>query len=71
MWLTMGNPPNRFQKNFDWSLTNSTGSISFFQTSTNLTDWVTIFSATNDGSVCTYFDDDPSNASCFYRLVPQ
>jgi hypothetical protein len=70
-WLVMGNPINRFQKNFDWSLTNSTGSISFFQTSTNLTDWVTIFSATNDGSVCTYFDVNPSNASCFYRLVPQ
>ena len=71
MWLVMGNPPNRFQKNFDWSLTNSTGSISFFQTSTNLTDWVTLFSETNNGSVCAFFNFDPSSTHRFYRVVPQ
>jgi hypothetical protein len=68
MWLNL---PSQFQKNFDWSLTNSTGSVALFQTSTNLADWVTIFSATNDGTIWTFENMNPSSSSRFYRVVPQ
>jgi hypothetical protein len=71
MWLIMGDFPNQFQKNFDWSLTNSTGSVSLFQTSANLTDWVTDFSVTNDGSVWTFENSNPLSTYRFYRVVPQ
>lgn len=71
MQLAKGSAPNEFQKYFDWSLTNSVGSVSLFQTSTNLTDWVTIFSVTNDGSDWVFQDINPASARRFYRVVPQ
>ena len=71
MWFNMGNFPNQFQKGFDWSLTNSVGSVSLFQTSTNLTDWVTDFSVTNDGTVWTFVNSNPSSTYRFYRVIPQ
>jgi hypothetical protein len=71
MWLVMGNSPNRLQKNLDWSLTNLAGAVYLFKTSSNLTDWVTLFSETNNGSVCTFLNYDPSSAQRFYRVVPQ
>jgi len=70
MWLLMGNQ-NSFQKNFDWKLTNPAGSVAVLQTSTNLADWVTLFSATNDSSVYTFMNYQPSATARFYRVIPQ
>jgi hypothetical protein len=67
MWLTL----QSFQRNFDWSPASASGSQFAFQTSTNLNNWVTIFSVTNNGSVSTYLNSNPSSTSRFYRLVPQ
>jgi len=66
MWLTLPN----LQRSFDWSPASQTGSPFAFQTSTNLNDWDTIFSVTNNGSISTYMNS-PSSASRFYRLIPQ
>jgi hypothetical protein len=71
MWFNMVYLTNPFRKNFDWSLTNSAGSVSLFQTSTNLTDWVTDFSVTNDGTVWTFVNSNPLSTYRFYRVVPQ
>jgi hypothetical protein len=69
MWLLMGNQLS-FQKNFDWNLTNTAGLVALLQTSTNLADWVTLFSATNDSSVYTFENHQPSATARFYRVIP-
>jgi hypothetical protein len=71
MWFNMVYLTNQFTKNFDWSLTNSAGSVSLFQTSTNLMDWVTDFSVTNDGTVWTFVNSNPLSTYRFYRVIPQ
>lgn len=76
MWLVMGSRVNNYfvqslQHGFDWSMTSPTGATFLLQTSTNLTDWVSLDAIQNDGSVCTYFNTNPKSPSRFYRLVPQ
>jgi hypothetical protein len=71
MWLTMGSYPYTFKQSFDWSFASPAGAQFLFQTSTNLTDWVTLFTNSNDGSVTTYLVYKPASSSRFYRLVPQ
>jgi len=71
MWLAMGKYPNWTNTRFEWKPISVSGAQFLFQTSTNLTDWVTLFTNSNDGSVCTYFNSNPSSASRFYRLIPQ
>jgi hypothetical protein len=70
MWLRMDQMRNQWRKS-DWSLTNSIGTVLLFQTSTNLTDWVTLFQATNNGGVCNYENLYPSSPHRFYRVIPQ
>ena len=38
--------------------------------STNLSLWATLFTVTNDGSVCSYVNEGPGSAVRFYRLTP-
>jgi hypothetical protein len=68
MWLLFG---NNFQESFGWKPSSLPGAPFAFQTSTNLNNWVTIFAVTNNGSVSTYLNSNPSSTSRFYRLVPQ
>ena len=70
MSLTIGSPPYPLQREFDWPLTNSIGSVSLFQTSTNLADWVTMFAATNDGTFWSFYNYSPTSAYRFYRVSP-
>jgi len=44
--------------------------MGLFQTSSNLIDWVTLFSATNNGSLWTFANYNPSSSQRFYRVVP-
>jgi hypothetical protein len=68
MWLWfVGN----FQESFDWKPSSLSGAQFAMQTSTNLTNWTTLFTVTNNSSVCTYFNANPASASRFYRLIPQ
>jgi hypothetical protein len=69
LWLWL--PSLKFYTNFDWKSVTPTGSQFAFQTSTNLANWTTIFTVTNNSSVVTYFNGSPFSASRFYRLVPQ
>ena len=76
MWLTMGSSNNNlyqnsFQKNFEWLAASPAGAPYNFQTSSNLIDWVTLFTVTNNGAINTYFVNNPVSSSRFYRLVPQ
>lgn len=76
MWLTMGGSNNNyllnnFRRGFEWSETSQAGTQYDFQTSTNMTDWITLFAVTNNGTVCTYWVNNPSSPHRFYRLVPQ
>jgi hypothetical protein len=71
MWLGTGTNPGLSPSRFDWNATSATGAQFALQTSTNLTQWTNLFTVTNDGSVCTYFNLNHTSPSRFYRLVPQ
>ncbi|MFZ0829125.1 MAG: hypothetical protein WAO02_17060 [Verrucomicrobiia bacterium] len=77
MWLSMGpsenntySPQNTHHR-FEWSPVSQAGTPFVLQTSTNLADWVTLFSVTNNGSISSYFVNNPASVSRFYRLIPQ
>jgi hypothetical protein len=53
-----------------WTVSSKAGATLLLQTSTNLTDWITLSTVQNDGSICTLSDVDPSSAQRFYRVVP-
>ncbi len=68
MWLVgVGKKP----ESFVWKPSSLSGAPFAMQTSTNLANWTTLFTVTNNGSVCTYFNENPASAGRFYRLVPQ
>lgn len=75
MWLTMGSNPNytlnTFQRSFEWPLVSPANSPFVFQTSTNLKDWVGLFTNVNDGKIFTYFANNPTSPGRFYRVVQQ
>jgi hypothetical protein len=71
MWLLLGSGNNALTQRFDWSPKGPTGAQFAFQTSTNLSDWVLLFTLTNNGSICTYVNDHPSSTQRFYRLLPE
>jgi hypothetical protein len=68
MWLWF---VGKTQKDFEWKPTSAAGSQFTLQTSTNLASWINLFTVTNDGSVCTYFNVNPASPSRFYRLIQQ
>jgi hypothetical protein len=63
-------PVDNFQS-FEWSPTSMAGTVYALQTSTNLSNWNTLFEVTNNGSVCTYQNVNANSQSRFYRLTPQ
>ena len=67
MWLTIGST----QESFEWMPVGASGAAFAVQTSTDLANWMTLFTVTNNGSVCTYFVYQPASTKRFYRLVPQ
>jgi len=67
MWLTIGNT----QESFDWEPVSAIGAVFAMQTATDLKNWTTLFTVTNNGSVCSYFVSNPASTWRFYRLVPQ
>jgi hypothetical protein len=74
MWLVIGQLPSPFPKNpvdFEWIANSAIGSTALFQTSTNLTSWTTIFTATNDGTTWNFYNQNPVSVKRFYRVVPQ
>ena len=71
VWLLMGASPITFQKSFDWSFASPASAQFLFHTSTDLTDWITLFTNSNDGTITTYSVQNPASPSRFYRLVPQ
>jgi len=58
------------QQTFEWALSGSTVAAYNFQTSTNLSDWVTMFGVTNNGAICDFYNQ-PSSVQRFYRVFPQ
>jgi hypothetical protein len=70
MWLLMGQYPWT-TTSFEWKPTSAWGAQFLFQTSTDLTDWVTLFTNSNDGTITTYVVGNPPSPTRFYRLVPQ
>ena len=71
MWLENGTYPSGSSQNVIWKPSSLPGVPFAMQTSTNLMNWTTLFSVTNNGSVTTYLNINPASASRFYRLVPQ
>jgi len=71
MWLEMGKYPNWTTTSFVWKPTSTLGAQFLFQTSTDLNDWVTLFTNLNDGTITTYSVENPASPARFYRLVPQ
>ncbi len=68
MWLWF---VGKTQNDFEWKPKSAVGGQFTLQTSTNLASWINLFTVTNDGSVCTYFNDNPASPSHFYRLIQQ
>ncbi len=56
---------------YSWLPIGAAGANFDFQTSTNLIDWTTLFVIPNDGSINSYFNENPSSAQRFYRIVAQ
>jgi len=72
MWPEKGtNPSNFTEQSFEWKPSSLSGAQFIMQTSTSLTNWVNLFTVSNDGSICTFFNYNPSSIQRFYRLVPQ
>ncbi|HEY4414804.1 MAG TPA: hypothetical protein VGO57_03845 [Verrucomicrobiae bacterium] len=68
MWLSFA---GKTPRDFTWTATGAAGSQFSLQTSTDLASWVNLFTITNDGSVCTYLNENPTSTTRFYRLAPQ
>ncbi|MGA2247659.1 MAG: hypothetical protein ABSH48_21950 [Verrucomicrobiota bacterium] len=64
LWLTESSP-----KRIVWEPKSLSGTLLTMQTSANFTNWTTLFTVTNNGSVCTYFNDSPTSTSRFYQLI--
>jgi hypothetical protein len=71
MWLDIGTYPGWSTTKFEWKPTSEPGALFLFQTSTNLADWLTLFTSCNNGGVTTYFMSSPKASTRFYRLIPQ
>ena len=71
MWLRIGNYPSWSTQDFVWKPSSLSGAQFAMQTSTNLMNWTTLFTVVNNGSVCTYFNDNPQSLTRFYKLVAQ
>ncbi len=67
MWLWFAGSS---QKSFDWNPDSLAGASFAMQTSTNLINWTTLFTVTNNSGVCTYLNENPVGANGFYRLIP-
>ena len=59
------------QKSFEWKPSSLSGAQFAMQTSTNLMNWTTLFTVTNNNTVTTYLNVNPISASRFYRLISQ
>ena len=70
MWLELGKFPNTSATSYDWNCTSAIGGQFIFQTSTDLVNWVNLFTVTNNGSVNTFQNYNPASPSRFYRLKP-
>jgi hypothetical protein len=68
MWLQF---VERIQESYVWQPSSLSSARFAMQTSTNRMNWTTLFTVTNSGSVCTYFNENPASAVRFYRLIPQ
>jgi hypothetical protein len=58
----------QIQEGYVWQQGSLPDAQFAMQTSTNLMNWTTLFAVTNNGSVCTYVNDNPASAIRFYRL---
>ena len=67
MTLMVNNRPSQY----NWMVAGVAGANYDFQTSTNLSNWTTLFVVPNDGSINSYLNENPSSAQRFYRIVPQ
>ena len=67
IWLEIG----QVQQYHDWTASSAVGTPCSMETSTNLTDWVTLFTITNSGSDCTYWVQNPASTARFYHIVSQ
>ncbi len=62
---------NNNETRFEWQPSSQAGTVYALQTSTNLFGWNTLFTVTNNGTVCTYENMTANSAARFYRLIPQ
>lgn len=68
--LWFSSTAENLQKSFDWKPCSLWGTQYAMQTSPDLVNWTTLFTVTNNGSICTFIDS-PSGTSQFFRLIPQ
>jgi hypothetical protein len=56
---------------YEWKPCSLAGTQYAMQASKDLLNWTTLFTVTNNGSVCIYNVAGPFGANQFYRLIPQ
>ena len=70
MQLQRGKYPYQSRSSYQWQRASTADSQFTFQTSTDLVNWVNLFVVTNNGSVTTFYSDNPTSPSRFYQLIP-
>jgi hypothetical protein len=71
MFLKLGATADASANAYEWKPTSQAGEQFRLQTSTNLANWLSLFTVTNNGSIITYWVENPKSRSRFYRLQPQ
>ena len=70
-WIQDGSGGSSQATNGTWHLPISIGGQASLQISTNQTDWQTVATATNTGSVTEWYHDGNTNSPTYFRAVPQ
>lgn len=69
LWLVFGSPTEQSHR-FEWPISGAANAPFVLQASTDLINWKSLATNSNDGSVFTYFQWFPSSQQRFYRIVP-
>ncbi len=70
MGFTWGLYASWSNNSFVWNRNSALGVQYTMQTSTNLVDWINLFTVTNNGTIFFFGVENPASSSRFYRLIP-
>src|SRR5437867_3572937 len=69
LWLVFGSSTNQSSHSFEWPISGAANAPFVLQTSSDLINWKSLTTNSNDGSVFTYFQWFPTSQQRFYKIV--